>query len=493
MGFIAIDLGTTNIKVAAFDDELNSLGMVSENVTYQRQDDFVEFDAEQYFDLVIACIRRCCQASFPAPPYPVRQIVLTGQAESLVTLDEDNRPVRPAISWLDMRSKEECEELKHQFPVSVCYRTTGQPEIIPTWPVTKIFWLRRHEPQNYARIARYLLLKDYIQFRLTGRFAGEYSIYNFSHYFNITRKDFWPEILDYCGISRHQLPGLVEPCSILGPVLDDLTGELGLAAGVEVNVGTLDHFAGMVGTGNICAGLISESTGTVLSIATLVNKPDFSQSNLPLHYGPFKDTYVYLPVCESGGISLEWFKKSFLPDLSYAQINTEAGKRTIPNDLIFLPYITGVNAPDFNPDASGVFFGIQSRHDPIDFAIAIMEGVAHLLKRNMDFIEKAGFKTEKIISTGGGARSEIWSQLKADLTRHSVAIPQNEEAACLGAAMIGAVSAGIFSSYEEAACRCVAIKKVYNPQPADKLAAKHALFNQLYEQMLPVYRQAARN
>jgi sugar (pentulose or hexulose) kinase len=492
MGFIAIDLGTTNIKVAAFNDHLDCLSIVSENVTYQSNGDFVEFDAEAYFELVFRSILQCCESSFAGAPYPIYQIILTGQAESLVTLDENNKPVRPAISWLDMRSKEECEELSRHFDSQTCYRITGQPEIIPTWPITKILWLRRHEPGNFSRVSRYLLLKDYIQFRLTGIFAGEFSIYNFSHYFNIHSKEFWLDILQYCGISRAQLPDLVEPCTVLGPVKSNLIKELGMDAGVVVNVGTLDHFAGMIGTGNIREGLISESTGTVLSIATLVNNPDSNQSNLPLHYGPFKDTYVYLPVCESGGISLEWFKKGFLPEMSYSQINEEAAKRAIPNELVFLPYITGVNAPDFNPDATGVFFGIQTKHDPIDFAVAIMEGVAHLLKKNMDFIEKAGFRTDMIISTGGGARSEIWSQMKADLTRHTVAIPENEEAACLGAAMIGAVSAGIFTSYEEAVKQCVTIKKVFHPQPAEGLAKKHDLFNMLFDQTLPVYHLAAR-
>ncbi len=292
---------------------------------------------------------------------------------------------------------------------------------------------------------------------------------------------------------RQQLPDLVEPCTILGAIKAEIATDLGLDDQTLVNTGTLDHFAGMVGTGNIREGLISESTGTVLSIATMVRKPDFSKTRLAIHYGPFQDTYVFLPVCESGGISLEWFKKSFLPDMSFQQINEETAKKTIPNELIFLPYITGVNAPEFNADATGIFFGIQSKHDPIDFALAIMEGVSHLLRKNMDFIEKAGFHTDMIISTGGGAKSEIWSQMKADITGHIVAIPQNEEAACLGAAMIGAVSEGIFSDYQEAVTKCVTMKKQYYPQPSEKFEKKHALFNQLYNQALPVYQLAARD
>jgi xylulokinase len=490
MGFIAIDLGTTNIKVGAFDDQLRTLGVESETVTYLREADFVEFDVDKYFEMVIAAVQRCCQGAFTTTPYPVRQIVLTGQAESLIALDADGKPVRNAISWLDMRSRQECKELNNAFDSETRYHTVGQPEIIPTWPITKMLWLRRNEKETLSRISQYVLLKDYIQFRLTGKIVGEYSIYNFSHYFNITRKEYWRDILDYCGVAPTQLPALVEPGTVLGTIRPELARHLDISPQALVNVGTLDHFAGMVGTGNIREGILSEATGTVLSIATMVRQPVFSKARIPLHYGPFKDTYVFLPVCESGGISLEWFKNSFLPDSSYRQIDDAASRKSIPNELIFLPYITGVNAPDFNPDATGVFYGIQMKHDAIDFAIAVMEGVTHLLKKNIDYIEGAGFPTELIISTGGGARSVLWSQMKADITQHKVAIPQNEEAACLGAAMIGAVSEGIFADYEEAVSRCVELRTTYLPGPAEKYQDKHILFNLLFEQVLPVYRRA---
>lgn len=493
MGFISIDLGTTNIKVAAFDDALHSLGLESVNVAYMRDGDFVEFAADAYFDSVVEAVQHCCQKSFPAAPYPIRQIILTGQAESLIVLDGHYKPIRSAISWLDMRSRKECEELKRTFDSGNCYHITGQPEIIPTWPITKILWLRKNEPSTHERARHFVLLKDYIQYRLTGVLAGEFSIYNFSYYFNIIRKEYWQDILAHCGVGLDQLPPLVAPCTVLGPLKDDLTKALAISPGCTINVGTLDHFAGMIGTGNIREGVLSESTGTVLTIATMVHEPVFSDMHVALHCGPFPDSYVLLPVCESGGISLEWFKNNFLPNDSYRQIDEEASKKAIPNELIFLPYITGVNAPDFNPDATGVFYGIQTKHDRFDFALAVMEGVAHLLKRNIDFIEQAGFRTDVIISTGGGAKSALWSQMKADITQHTIAIPENEEAACLGAAMIGAVSEGVFSNYEDAVAKSVAIKKSYQAGPAEKYGNKHALFNLLLEQVLPVFRFSSRS
>jgi sugar (pentulose or hexulose) kinase len=488
MGFIAIDLGTTNIKVAVFDDQLQLLSMQTENVNYFRNGDFVEFDPEDYYKNIEKAIANGCQKSFQSKPFPIRQIVLTGQAESLITVDENLKPIRNGISWLDMRSKVECEQLKMEFDPELCYRTTGQPAIIPTWPITKILWLRKNEPELYAKIGKYLLLKDFILYKMTGDLAGEYSIYNFSHYFNITGKKYWEDILSFCGVSTSQLPELIEPCTQLEKIRPDIARNLGLNPDTKINVGTLDHFAGMIGTGNITEGILSESTGTVLSIATMVPKPVFSEARIPCHYGPFKDSYVLLPVCESGGISLEWFKKNFMPDASYEKINQEISKRTIPNELVFLPYITGVNAPDFNNTAKGVFYGINLKHDAYDFALAVMEGISHLLKINIDHIEATGYKVDKIISTGGGARSDLWSQLKADITDHQVLIPSNEEAACLGAAIIGAVSEGTIKNYQEAIQLSVSMKKQFLPSNSAALKHKHDLFKNLYEHLDPVFK-----
>ncbi|WP_187274608.1 FGGY-family carbohydrate kinase [Paenibacillus sp. N3.4] len=171
----------------------------------------------------------------------------------------------------------------------------------------------------------------------------------------------------------------------------------------------------------------------------------------------------------------------------------ELQKKTIPNELIFLPYITGVNAPDYHADANGVFYGIKMKHDKFDLTLAIMEGVVHLLKKNMMCLEEIGVKAEMIISTGGGARSELWSQMKSDITAYIVAIPENEEAACLGAAMIGAVSEGLFASYEDAVQQCVVIKQKFIPRHPDRYQKKHKLFNRLFDQILPVYDYDAGN
>jgi len=489
MGFLSIDLGTTNIKVAAYGDNLKELSAENCAVNYNRKGKQVEFDAEKYFALVTETMKRCCRGAFSSTPYPLRQVILTGQAESLVVLGGDMQPLRPAISWMDMRSGEECTHLEQEFSSEITYPITGQPAIIPTWPITKILWLKKNEPGLFEKIGHFLLIKDFIQYRLTGVLAGEYSIYNFSHYFNIIEKKYWQEILDFCGVSHSRLPALVEPCTVLGKISREIARNLDINQDAVVNVGTLDHFAGMVGTGNIREGVVSESTGTVMSIAALLSQPLFSPGRIPCHYGPFKDSYVILPVVESGGVCLEWLRDHFLPDLSFDQINQELSKRELPNDLLFLPYLTGVNAPDFNVNAKGVFYGIRLDHDQMDFAAAVMEGLAHILKKNMAQMEKAGIPVEYIISTGGGARSDVWSRIKAGVTGREVQVPANPEAACLGSAIIGAVSEGLFASYDEAVSACVQMEKSFQPADTASFSEKHCLFNLLYRQLKPVFEE----
>lgn len=493
MSYLTIDLGTTNTKVILYNDNLKPLSERSAQVFYQKQDIRVEFDAEKYFDSVVRLISECCEEAYDKLPYPIAQIVLTGQAESLVMLGSDGQPVGNAISWLDMRSQLECDELSQVFDAEMRYRITGQPEIIPTWPVTKILWLKKNEPDCFSRTAKYLMLKDYVQYRLCGEMFGEHSIYNFTHYFDIINKVYWSDMLHYCGIRESQLPQTVPSCTAIGTLTASMAQTLGILPSAKVNVGTMDHFAGMIGTGNIRPGVISESTGTVLAIATLIDKPLFTPEKLQLLCGPFDGTYVFLPVCESGGLSLEWFRNSFLKNISFEEMNKECANKKLPGDMIFLPYLTGANAPDFNMDASGVFFGFKEYSDKYDFALSVMEGVAHMLNTNIRHLVSAGIKANSIISTGGGSKSALWCQMKADITGYTVKVPENDEAACLGAAIIGAVSEGRFPDYQSAVASCVKMKKEYRPQLYREYAVKTELYDSVFGGLQDSFRLHSKN
>ena len=482
--YAGIDLGSTNIKVALYDENLTLIDRQSRPVVYIRDNGFVEFDALKYAEDLAGLLADMTKANGIKQ---LKEMAFTGQAESLVVLDGEGKPLMNAISWMDERSTEECAELAKQFDAATCEAVTGQMAVLPTWPATKILWLKHHRPEIYEAAATYMLLKDYVVYYLTGVKKADMSIATFSFYFDIYNKHYWQEMLNAIGVSERQLPELCEPCSVAGTLKDELAEDMGIACGTKVNVGTLDHFAGMIGTGNIAPGGITLSTGTVMALAAMCGVPAPRNCGIAMHYGFLPDTHVMLPVAESGGVSLEWFRRSCMGTTDYDTMNAELMKRQ-PNELLFLPYLVGTNAPEFDTDATGVFWGLRQEHDAIDMAGAVMEGVAFVLRKNCDYIAKNGVKPTSIIATGGGAKSPVWCQLQADITGLPVRIPAEKEAACLGAAMIAAVSDGRWSGYEAAANDCVSMLHQYDPNPTARSERKYRRFCALYEAALQIGR-----
>lgn len=479
--YIGIDLGSTNIKAAIYDRDLKLVSRQSRPVTYLRSSEFVEFDAEEYYNQLAELICTMTKEN----PGEIAQIAFTGQAETLVVLDKEGAPLLNAISWMDERSREECKMLEEQFPQELCERITGQQAVLPTWPATKILWLKRNRPELFEKADCYMLLKDYIVYRLTGEKTADMSIATFSFYFDIYDKCYWKDMLNAIGITEAQLPVLTEPCTVVGTLTDKAAGELGLTTMTQVNTGTLDHFAGMIGTGNTAIGGVTLSTGTVMALTAMSAEPAPRDSGIAMHYGFLPDTHVMLPVVESGGVSLEWFRRTCMPETGYDEMNEVLAERG-RNSLLFLPYLVGTSAPEFDAGATGMFWGLRQEHDAFDMAHAVMEGVAFVLRKNTENIRQKGTELREIIATGGGAKSPIWCQLQADITGLPVSVPVEKEAACLGAAMIAAVSHGRYSDFGAAAKECVAMQKQYQPAPTEELEKKYRRFCALYEASVAV-------
>ena len=479
--YIGIDLGSTNIKAAIYDEKMNLVDRQSVPVVYVRENGFVEFDAYAYCQDLVKLLSDMVKKNGVKS---VKQMAFTGQAESLVVLGKEGKPLMNAISWMDERSVEECAALAEKFDAATCEAITGQMAVLPTWPATKIAWLRKNRPEIYENADTYMLLKDYVVYFLTGVKLSDMSIATFSFYFDIYNKCYWKEMLEAIGVSEKQLPALCEPCTVAGGLTAEMAQALGLATSTQVNVGTLDHFAGMIGTGNIAPGGITLSTGTVMAMATMCGEPTPKSCGNAMHYGFLPNTWVMLPVAESGGVSLEWFRRNCM-QVDYDVMNAELAKRE-PNELLFLPYLVGTNAPEFDAEANGVFWGLRQEHDAIDMAGAVMEGVSYVLRKNCEYIAKNGMKPTGIIATGGGAKSPIWCQLQADITGLPVSIPKEKEAACLGAAMIAAVHGGKYADYTAAVADCVAMTMSYQPNPTDRLEKKYRRFCALYKAALEI-------
>jgi len=481
MGYIGVDLGTTNIKAALYDSSFQRISLLSRPVLYDRQGVLVEFDVESVVKDVLEMLKELGNLGVH-----VKQIAMSGQAESLILLSETGIPLRRAISWMDERSGAECAKLAVRFTPEVCHSITGQSAIIPTWPATKILHISRNEKNIWEKTAKYTMLKDYVAYRLSDTLAADKSIATFSLYFDIHKGRYWADMMEACAIREDQLPELVEPCSVIGKLSP--AHRLGSAfCDTRVNTGTLDHFAGMIGAGNIEPGGISESTGTVLAITALLSDLPAESEKVALHYGPFPGTKAVISVVESGGVCLDWFKNNFLPDVTFEQMNNLIQAKG-QNELIFLPYLVGVNAPEFETDARGIFYGMRADTDKIALAGAVMEGVAILLQRNLDAMRRAGIPVSHIISTGGGAKSDVWSQMKADFCGLEVRVPADSETACLGAAMIAAVSCGDFKDYKTAAETAVRIRKRFFPRESATIQAKKAGFDILYRAMIETTR-----
>ena len=481
--YIGVDLGSTNIKVALYDESFKMLDSRGVPVEYVRDGGVVEFDAWEYCADLTKLLAQLMQGREDAT---LCSISFTGQAESLVCVGADGKPLMNAISWMDERSTEECEVLSKQFSADVVRQTTGQMEICPTWPATKILWLKKHRPDVYENTQTYMLLKDYVVFYLTGRKMADMSIATFSLYFDIYKKCYWQEMLDAIGVDSKQIPELAEPCTVAGTLRPEIAAQIGASSETVVNIGTLDHFAAMVGTGNIQSGGINLSMGTVMALATMA--PDRSKlgENVAVHYGFLPDTYVLLPVASSGGVSLEWFRRTCMPQVDYGELNRVLAQREGCGQLLFLPYLVGTNAPEFDANATGVFWGLRQGNDAFDMARAVMEGVSFLLKKNCQSLKDADLPCDSILAVGGGTKSAIWCQMWADIAGIPVKIPQEQEAACLGAAMIGAVADGLFATYADAVSACVAIKATYLPDPSNTYEEKYQKFCALYHATLNI-------
>ena len=481
--YIGVDLGSTNIKAALYDEAFSLCSSLSAPVEYLRAGGVVEFDAKAYCENLTEMLAKLMAGKNPAA---LQSISFTGQAETLVCVGADGSPLMNAISWMDERSGEQCKTLSRQFSLAQVREKTGQMEICPTWPATKILWLKENAPKVYKNTETYMLLKDYVVFYLTGKKLADMSIATFSLYFDIYNKCYWQEMLSAIGISQKQLPELAEPCTVAGALLPEMAKRIGADENTVVNIGTLDHFAAMVGTGNIGPGGINLSMGTVMALATMAPERSALGENVAVHYGFLPDTYVLLPVASSGGVSLEWFRRTCMPQVDYGQLNQVLAQRENCGNVLFLPYLVSGNAPEFDADATGVFWGLRQNHDAFDMARAVMEGVGFLLKKNCQSLQDAQLPCESILAVGGGTKSAIWCQMWADITGIPVKIPAEQEAACLGAAMIGAVADGLFADYAAAVAACVQIKAEYTPQMTDYYKEKYRKFCALYQAALNI-------
>lgn len=491
---LALDCGTTATKVAIFD--VKGTVMASSTQEYSLltpSPHMVELPIEVFWEAFAVGVRDVL-AHCGVNPKDILTIGLSAQGETMVMLDHTGKPLMNAISWMDNRAGTEAQILTERFAGTV-YNTTGQVSIVPTWPAAKLLWLRRNQPTLCQRISKVLLIEDYLLWRMTGEFATENSLVCSTTYWNIQTQHWWPEMLDSIGILTSQLPEIRQPGEYLGKLTVQAAGELGLTPDTAVCMGALDQACGAIGVGNTRPGVISENTGAALAICATqgLNQLVFDPcARMPVHCHGLAGQYMY-HTFTSGGMVLRWFRDRFCVEEMaeaarqnrdvYTKLSALAATAPAGCDgLVALPHLQGAMAPEDNPNARGVFFGFTLRHEKAHFIRAVMEAIAFTVKRNLDALETIGITTDEIRVLGGGARSDIWNQIKADVTGKCIVRTATEEAACLGAAILAGVGAGIYSSVDQAVKDMVRIEHVYEPD-----AQNACVYTEAYQTYISLY------
>jgi xylulokinase len=502
---LGIDAGTTATKAVLFDMEGRAMGRASQE--YQLRTpapDRAEMEPERYWQALCDCTQNLL-AETNVDPSEIAALAISSQGETLVVIDEAGNPLYPAIVWLDNRSQAEAKEVEARFGIPKVFEITGQPEVTPTWPATKILWLRRNEPQVFERAYKYLLLEDYLLFRFTGRFVTDPCLLSSSLLFDIRRKTWWGEMLDFIGIAPEQLPEVQESGRAVGELTAQAARDTGLWQGTVVASGGMDQALAALGAGNTRPGLVTENTGGALAIVATLDQPIFdSQRGIPCHHHALPDTYYLLPWGQTAGMALRWFRDVFGQEEKEAarsgadayDLLTVAAAEIPPGSegLVALPHLMGAACPEFNPAARGVFFGVGLHHTKAHFVRAILESVAYMLRRNLENLASLGVEAVEIRALGGGARSPLWNQIKADALGAPVVTLTNEEQACLGAAILAGTAVGLYPSSEEAAQRLVTVADRYEPDTAVKPAYDHGyeVYVRLYDSLEELFTLARR-
>lgn len=479
--YVGLDLGTTGIKVGLFDDSGAEVAAASREVRLDTPaPGFAEFDAARYADLAFEAVREVLAAP-KADAKTVRAIGFSSQAQTFVLLGADDRPLRPAVSWLDVRAEAEARELSELAGREV--------NAISSCP--KILWLRRNEPETLKCTKHVLVIPDHLIYLLTGRAASDPITAGSTGAYDSGARRWSGDVLKACGLNEKMMPEVLSPGEEAGTLTPQAAEKLGLGEDVLVAVGTNDQSAGALGAGNVTPGCASLALGTALALVVTSRRsegaPPGEGEALALHpaAGEGRELYVLLGYAKTAGVVLRWFRDNFAPGVSYDELFREAA--SVPAGAAgvgCLPHFSGTATPDFNPAARGAFSGLSLAHGRAHLARALAESLCFTVRENIELIGRVEKVTE-LRAIGGGARSDVWLQMIADVSGVCVERPRVREAACLGAAEMAMVAAGRFATVAEAAAALYSAEKRFEPDASLRAAydEAYARYRTLYQSL----------
>ena len=412
----------------------------------------------------------------------VAAIGVAGQMHGLVVLDENDSVIRPTILWNDGRTGKEVDYLNNTIGKEKLSEMTANVAFAG-FTAPKLLWMKENEPENFAKIARFMLPKDYVNYLLTGVHSTDFSDASGMLLLDVENKCWSKKMLDICSVKESWCPKLYESYEVIGTLKADIADKLGLSKNVKVIAGAGDNAAAAIGTATVGEGRCNISLGT--SGTVFISSERFSvDENNALHSFAHSDGGYHLMGCILSAASCnKWFCDKVLETKDYAEESAKINENLLgKNNVFFLPYLMGERSPINDTNASGLFIGLNPETDRAQMLQAVLEGVAFAIRDNIEVAKKLGINIERSMLCGGGAKSPVWRKILANVLGIELELPISEEGPGFGTAILAAVANGEYPSIEDAVGKLVTLRETVNPD-----SALTALYEERYQKYKKIY------
>jgi len=465
--FAGIDIGTSSVRAVAVDMAGRTLaaGQCEYDIIKPKLNQ-AEQNMEMMWDATVQAVRQMLEGNGGLKE-SIKGIGYSGQMHGLVMLDKSGKPIRNAIIWADQRTAEEIARIyetvpKEEFGAVYCNRlSTG-------FALTSLMWVREHEPENYEKIDKIMCLKDYIRYRMCGELGTDASDASSTGMWDMKKRTWAYDILKKLDIPFSFLPESREAYERAGEVTAECAGLTGLKEGTAIAYGGGDSLMMELGNGMIKNGFMASTIGTACHLTCALDAPLYDprlRTNTWCHAS--ERLWSIMGAHLSGGVALKWLKNNILEMGTFDEMNEYAAKVPEGSEgLLFLPYLNGERTPHNDPDAKAVYLGMTLKHTKAHMIRSTMEGIVYSMKESMAILESLGIRADRVIASGGGAKSPLFRQIQADMYNCPVYTNREKEQASLGAAISAAVGCGYFADYEEACAGMVRLnEEVTEPDP----------------------------
>lgn len=485
MYYIGIDLGTSAVKLLLMDAMGNIESVVSREYPLSfPEPGWSEQNPEDWYSQSMIGLK---ELTAGIDKSQIGGISFGGQMHGLVILDKDDKVIRPAILWNDGRTYKECDYLNQEIGKETLSTYTANIAFTG-FTAPKLLWVKENEPENFARIEKIMLPKDYLAYKLTGVHCTDVSDASGMLLFDVKNRCWSKEMCDICHVSEHQLANIYESYETVGTLLPEVAEELGFPVTVKVAAGAGDNAAAAVGTGTVGDGNCNISLGT--SGTVFISSKEFGVDKYnALHSFAHADGTYHLMGCMLSAASCnKWWMEDILQTKAFSKEQQDITKLG-ENHVYFLPYLMGERSPHNDPAARGTFIGMSMDTKRSDMTQAVLEGVAFALRDSFEVAKSLGIKIERTKICGGGAKSPLWKRIIANVLNIKVDVIESEEGPALGGAMLAAVACGEYANVEEAAKKIVKVVDTIEPEPelAAKYEKKYQVFKEIYPQCKSIF------